>query len=269
MNLTLLDKLKTIFDLSKLSSIKLLNFNINIDKSININVKDASVEINPHKLNGKQRRALQDILRKSLDESGVILASDKAGEVDAVRSELPSIQGDIEKFQRIIPPTDTPLLHACLYLRQRHLKGDHVDDMKQQIARIYGQRGRNFANLCSAGYLEDWFLPLHQGLSQMYPDDPMTAKAKFLDIYSVIVDELPWTVFVCARMSKAKITRDIVDKIKRNMQNGIRFLNVHALGELNSKKTSAILPDILKETGAIAARMEQEPTRVFVRLEVP
>lgn len=103
----------------------------------------------------------------------------------------------------------------------------------------------------------------------MYPDDPMTAKAKFLDIYSVIVDELPWTVFVCARMSKAKITRDIVDKIKRNMQNGIRFLNVHALGELNSKKTSAILPEILKETGAIAARMEQEPTRVFARLEIP
>jgi len=53
------------------------------------------------------------------------------------------------------------------------------------------------------------------------------------------------------------------------MQNGIRLLNVHALGELNSKKTSAILPEILKETGAIAARMEQEPTRVFVRLEVP
>ncbi len=33
MNLTLLDKLKTIFDLSKLSSIKLLNFNINIPAS--------------------------------------------------------------------------------------------------------------------------------------------------------------------------------------------------------------------------------------------
>jgi hypothetical protein len=134
---------------------------------------------------------------------------------------------------------------------------------------VYGPRGRNFANLCTAGYLEDWFLPLHRELLLAYPNDPVAAKTKFLTVYNLVVTELPWTVFICSNTSKAKAISTVVSKINRNLQNGVRFLNLHGLGDTNAKKIASILPEIQKETGAVTARMEQDSSRIFVRLEVP
>jgi hypothetical protein len=267
----LLERLKKTIgiDLSKLTSLVRLNINVNIDRSVHIDAKGSSVDINPAKLNGKQRRNLQAILRESLEEAGVLLVSDKAETVDAVRADMSAIQSEIGQLQRIVPPEDIPLLHASLYLRYRHRAGGAIEDLKMQIARVYGQRGRNFANLCSAGYLEDWFLPLHQELTRKHSDDPAAAKAKFLSIYALVVNELPWTVFICARISKKKAAADIARKVRQNAQNGIRFFNLHALGESNTKKIIAMLPDIQKMTGSVVAHMEQEPARIFVRLEVP
>jgi hypothetical protein len=265
-----LERLKTIgIDLSKLTSIKLLNLNVNIDRSVHVDIPNAKVEINPERLNGKQRRALQGIIRDGLLESGVILASDQSDTVDAVRAELPTIQSAVAQFQNILPPADLPLLRACLYLRQRYREGRHVDDLKAQITGVYGQRGGNFANLCSAGYLEDWFLPLHQELSRLYPDDPVKVKSIFLNTYTQVVNELPWTFFVCSSVSKAKTTEAVIGKLKRNQHNGIHFMNLHGLGAPNTKKIESILPDIQSATGAVVTRREQELTRIFVRLEMP
>lgn len=269
--MSILDKLKTIgLDFSKLRNIKVLNFAFNIDKSIHIHADGATVTINPDLLNGKQQRELKNILRETgLYEAGAILNERELPAVESVRAALPEMKADITQFQSLVPAQDIPLLHACLYLRQCYRHGTPVEDHKAQITRSYGPRGRNFANLCSAGYLEDWFLPLHTELQTRYPEDPLTARAKFLSIYDVVLNELPWTIFVCARTSKAKTSAAVIDKIQKNLQNGVRFLNLHGLGETNVKRVLAMMPEIQKVTGAVQAKMEQEPTRIFVRLEVP
>lgn len=265
------DRLKTIgVDVSKLTSINLLKINFTIDRSVHIDNSKSTLEINPAIFNGKQRRQIKTLLREQgLLEAGAILDSKETEIVDLVRSELPALQADISKFQAMIPVADLALLHACLYLRARFRSGNHVDDLKAEISKVYGQRGRNFSNLCTAGYLEDWFLPLYAELQSRHPGDPITAKSKFIGIYNTIVSELPWTVFICSSTSKPKAVSTVVGKINRNIQNGVRFLNLHGLGEKNSKKIASILPEIQKETGAIAAKMEQDTTRIFVRLEVP
>ena len=83
------------------------------------------------------------------------------------------------------------------------------------------------------------------------------------------MNELPWTVFVCSSTSEAKTTGAVIDKLKRNQQNGIRFMNLHGLGAANARKIGEMLPDIQTATGAVVTRREQEPTRIFVRPEVP
>ncbi len=268
------ERLKAIgINLPKLSSITGIKFssliNINIDKSVTTKVEGSTFVIDPHSLTPRQQHGLRQILRtEALDEAGVILDENSAPTVNAALEALPGIEETARKFRPILLPKDIPLLNACLFLRARFNSGGSVEGLKTQIVHVYGPRGGHFANLCSAGYLEEWFWPLHEALCSVYPGDLETAKAKFQALYNNIVTDLPWTEFVFSAASAAKITTDICTKMKRNIQNGVNYLNVHGLGKRNVKKVLSILPEIQSRTGAIAAHMDQDATRIFVRLEM-
>src|ERR1039457_487722 len=240
---------------------------IHIDRSIH--VEGLTVVINANKLKGKQKRALKQIMPDLLNESGAILDESSAPTVDAVVKSLPAIQGAAKGLAQIIPPTDVPLLNACLFLRMKYQRGEAVEVLKAQIMRIYGTRGGNFANLCSAGYLESTFLPAYEELTRAYPNNPEEAKAKYQTFYKTVLNELPWTEFVSGRAPAAKTTVHIVEKMKRNVLNGVRYLNIHALGEKNVKTVASILPSIQEQTGANIVKLEKEKSRIFVRFEIP
>jgi hypothetical protein len=189
--------------------------------------------------------------------------------VTAALEALPGIEQTAQKFLPIIPVRDHSLLNACLFLRARFDKGVPIGDLKNQIVQVYGARGRNFANLCSAGYLEKWLWPLYEELKRTYPDDPAQARATFQALYNNIVMDLPWTEFVSTRATGATVTAHISSKMNANLQNGVKYLNIHGLGEDNVQKVLRILPEIEKATGAITAHLDNDKTRIFVRLEMP
>jgi hypothetical protein len=257
-------------NLPKLRNITLLKFGslVHIDNSVK--VEGSVVTIDPAGLSGKQRRALKHTLRTTLlDGAGAILDEASTPTVNAALEALPAVEEAAKRFIPIIPPEDVPLLRASLFLRTRYQAGIAVDEMKGQIVRVYGPRGRNFANLCTAGYLEDWFWPIYEELQRAYPDDPDLCKAKFRGLYNSIVNDLPWTEFVSAHVSKNVIAQEIAEKMKRNVELGVRYLNVHGLGEANVKKVMALLPEIQKQTGAQPAKIDKDAARIFVRLEIP
>jgi len=267
----LLEKLKSIgINLPKLRDIKFFHISVNIDNSVHVDLKNSAVTIDPKRLSGKQRRALQHFLREeALPEYGAILHEKNLGTIETVRSELPGIHREMAALQSVIPPADVPLLQSCLYLRHRFQKNQPVEDLKAQIVHAYGPRGRNFANLCSADYLERWFKPVLDELNVAHPNDPATVKDKFLEFYNRILSELPWTEFVCVSTRQGKAAASIVAKINRNVQTGVRFLNVHGLGDANVKKIMAMLPEIEAATKAVPVKIEQDKARIFVRLEIP
>jgi hypothetical protein len=118
-------------------------------------------------------------------------------------------------------------------------------------------------------YLESTFVPAYEELMRAYPNNPETAKAKYLTFYKTVLNELPITEFVSGRASAAKATAHIVEKMKRNATNGVRYLNIHALGEKNVKTVASILPPIQEQTGASIVHLEKEKSRIFVRFEIP
>lgn len=201
--------------------------------------------------------------------SGVILEEKSSVKVGAVVDSLPDIHEVTNKFKAIIPASDVPLLQACVYLRLKFDRGESVSSMKTEIIRVFGTRGGNFSNLCTAGYLEEWFLPLYDELVRANPDNPIEAKARFLAIYKTIVNELPWTEFVSARQSAEMVMEHIIEKMTRNIENGVRFMNIHGIGEGNVGKVVTMLPELQKKIGAVAVRIDQDPSRIFVRLEIP
>jgi hypothetical protein len=266
-----LEKLKNIgISIPRLREIKILNFSFNIDRSVHIDVPKAHVTINPKRLPGKQRRALERIIRvEGLDSSGAILNERALPVVEDVRAELPAIESEFQYFLSLIPPQDVTMMRACLYLRRRYQRGEQIDDLKGQIVHSYGLRGRNLANLCSAGYLETVFRPVYEELQKAYIGNPTLAKEKFLEFDNMVLTELPWTEFVCVYISKTKVTANVISKMQRNLQNGVRFLNLHGLGESNVKKVLAVLPEVQEKTGAISVKLEQDRARIFMRLEIP
>lgn len=265
------EKLKVIgINLPKLTGISGIRFSslVHIDKSVK--VEGNVVVINLAKITGKRRRQLKHIVgAEVLPEVGAILDETTTPTVVAALEELPSINDTLTKFAPIIPPSDLPLLQACLFLRARFEAGVPVEEMKSQIVRVYGTRGRNFANLCSAKYLEQWFWPLYEELLREHPNDPASAKSKFHQLYNGIVNDLPWTEFVSSRAKQAKVMQHIRDKMQRNLNSGVRYLNLHALGKVNVRKVLKLLPELEKQTGAIAATSERDENRIFVRLEMP
>jgi hypothetical protein len=141
--------------------------------------------------------------------------------------------------------------------------------MQAQIVRIYGTRGAHFANLCTADYLENWFLPPYNELLGDNANDAGAARTKFRKFYNNIVDDLPWTVFVSGAMPIAKLIDLVANKMRSNSEIGVRYLNLHALGPANVEKVVTALPEIIERAEAIVALQEQEKARIFLRLERP
>jgi len=83
------------------------------------------------------------------------------------------------------------------------------------------------------------------------------------------VNVLPWTEFVSARQSAEMVMEHIIEKMTRNIENGVRFMNIHGIGEGNVGKVVTMLPELQKKIGAVAVRIDQDPSRIFVRLEIP
>jgi hypothetical protein len=267
----------------KLSS--LFNVNINV-KTINIGqrtkpeksaklakkiyvVEDATLVIDPAALKPSQRHALKQLLGSELlDQAGAILDETAQPTVNASLEALPKIEQTANQLIAIIPSKDIPLLYAALYLRTRYELGEPIEGLKAQIVQVYGTRGAHFANLCSAGYLERWFLPLFEELLRVSGNDVGVARTRFRKLYNNIVDDLPWTVFVPAAMTPAKLIDLITKKMQNNSGIGVRYLLLHALGPSNVKKVVRALPEIMKQAGVIVAHQEQEKARIFLRFEL-
>jgi hypothetical protein len=225
--------------------------------------------IDPTALKPSQQHALRQLLASQLlDKAGAILDETAQPTVTASLEALPKIEQTANQLVPIIPPKDVSLLYAALYLRTRYELGESIDALKGQIVQVYGTRGAHFANLCTAGYLESWFLPLYQELLRDSGNDAGVARARFRKLYNNIVDDLPWTIFVPTSMSAAKLIDLVTEKMWNNSEIGIRYLNLHALGPSNVTKIVSALPEITKQARVIVAHQEQEKARIFLRFEL-
>src|ERR1039458_5389876 len=101
--MNILERLKTIgLHFPNLKNIKLLNFSLNIDRSVHVDVGSATLTINPEKLSAKQRRELKHIVRTDmLDESGAIVDQGNLPTIGAVMDALPAIEETAAKFVSI------------------------------------------------------------------------------------------------------------------------------------------------------------------------
>ena len=216
---------------------------------------------------------LAPFLREVLEQpDGFILEESALSTIEGVQicENNLEVKQEIEYFREILPATDLTILRSCFYLRKIHNGNMHpreVSKLKSQIVRIYGKRGANMANLCTAGYFESWIRPLYEEIAKN-EGSKAVALVKFQKVYNNIVEELPRTVFVSQTMSASDLEKQILYKLEKIKSYGTDGLNIHALSGPNVNKVRSVIPLIEQRYPDILKSVFEEGARIIIQLQI-
>lgn len=260
------------FDFSRLTSfvnIQIVNKS-NVGSRVQQTDNPPSITVNIALLNPGEATELQGILREGFFTSGNVLLSAARQRIEDYRRAEKSdrFQKEIDYFRDKIPARDIPMLRACLYSNECWERHDpKAPQVKQQICEVYGDRGRNLANLCSAGYLDIWLRPLWEALASGL--EPESAKEKFQSMYNNNVNEMPWTVFVHKTQPENEILDQVLGKLSTNLTYGIRWIKIHGIGATNLDKIRSVIQAVEAQHPGLQKSIAEENNRISVRLELP
>ena len=266
-----LDKLRNLFPELK-SFIKIDSIvNIKItrhDHSKKVEYSDQSKQItfNPKQFSPKEKELFKSAIDSALDENYTLLEDQSNALIEDFRIKDGSSDSrkTLEFLRDKIPAEDFPIWRAALYLAACVAEGEKVADLKADIITRYGTRGRNIANLCSAGYLEDWLIPAYKVFKEN-SENESSAIDKFQILYRIIVEEVSFSVFVSYWMKSEEIKKLIQNKMETNLNYGVKFVNIHGIGKRNVKIIRAIIEEI-EGSQKITKSIKEENKIIFVRL---
>jgi len=226
-----------------LKNVKILS-DISIKSPINIkkNSDNAQLDIriNPQKLTDPESvERVRKMLRAAVAEGGELIETSTQGLI----SEVGQFQNDPEniilreKLSKVIPHRDAAIWEAALFIRRQHREGHSVSELKTDIRLRYGDKGKNIANLCSTGYLEEIIIPIYDELSSK----PDFVYSEFKSQYDVIVTKYPFAVFISRTETSDDAMKEIKEKIEYNKTYGVPSLNIHAISQENIEKITDIL----------------------------
>lgn len=248
--------------------------NPNNNSPITINSTGDKVELNIPHLPAQAQAEIESIIARTIDESdGFILEETALSRIEQIQEyeRQPEVKEEIDYFRRIIPAKDITTLRACFYLRRLYTQGDkstEVSRLKDQIRRCHGKRGSNMANLCSAGYFDTWIKPLYEEMCRLEPD-AATRIERFQKIYNTILEEQPWTIFVCHSMTEEQLVDQILYKLEKIRSYGTDFLNIHALSSPNVLKVRNVLSVVEQKRPELIKKVSEEGSSIFIRLRIP
>ena len=208
------------------------------------------------------RDQLKEVIREVFEKEGALLtcSADKEirqiGKIERARD----YRRTLKRFSEVLPPTDMRILRECLYLKTAYGPGQkgRSAELKAQIVNVYGERGRRFANLCSAGYFETCFWPSLDRLRFRYTEK--VARVKFLEEFNEIVEEQPWMVFICEKGSEKEFEAEILNKLAY----AVHSVCVHGMGKKNVAKAHESVRRIKARDSQIETAIFEEPGRIKI-----
>ena len=245
------DKLKGLFpELKTLVDIKIGDVNLNFfsgNKKVSANREH--ILLNPDLMNSKEKRDLERVILEAIEEENyIVLQKDYNTIVGKIitHEQLPDVAQKIDFLREALKPDEFPIWRSGVALAKYFNLGDKkiVPKLKQDMVKLYGKRGGNIANICSAGYVENYLFPLYQDLKTSNPDNPENVKEKFQEICNLIVEQSAFAIFVCQYHTSIKLQEEIEERLARNSSYGIHFLNIHAIGDTNIKIVEMVLEKI-------------------------
>ena len=100
----------------------------------------------------------------------------------------------------------------------------------EDLYKKYGSRGNNINNLYGEGYFDNFIKLYYKSLEE---EGRLNEFDKF---FGGFVMEQPITYFVSQIKSQEKMNEELFNKINKNKKYGIKRINIHGLGKINSDK---------------------------------
>lgn len=233
------DKLKALFNLEVNSPIVSINITKNshnpIDKKEFLYDKtNDKLELYLGDMSDEKREKLKEILKEYIGEENKLLEKETSKllyKLYKYNKENKNIQL-LSFFKPIIPREDLEALESSLYLREVFQSGfgEDIGKLKYDIIKRFGDRGNNISNLCTAGYFEQFLMPLYN-----------SSKERFKELYDIIVDKSVVAVFVHSQMEQEDIPKEITTKLRISSKYGIKFIHIHGIGSGNIFKIKECL----------------------------
>lgn len=253
------------------SLIKKINASVSGNKLIDWHPDNRKIEIDASKLSPEQLQSL-------MSENKGLLAPIIKGKqfqivADSSREKLQEVRefkkscSSSEIYQFVIekiPEEDRFIWLSALMLRRASEKKDseRVRNIKDQMIANHQQKGRNIANICNTGYLEEYIIPWYEHYVEQEHDDDA-----FIENYRMIVDQLLFIVFVSSFATADELKSEIENKIQTLANAHMKHLFIHALGEQNIKKAEQIISEIKSEIPEIKD-IKTTTTRIAIKAEI-
>lgn len=222
----ILESLKKIIKVDKLTISPKLILNINYKSGNSVFNKD-NIYINYTKLDSEKKEILKMLINENIANGGSIYEKDTFSRLNDLYEYNKKSNEDkalLELYRDLIPQQDLEILKAALYLRKKFVeKTDDTTKLKRDIIHNFGIRGKNIANLCTAGYFETIIKQLSYELD----------KKEFLEVYEKIVSTSLIALFVHSDMDVEQIKTDIFAKIEQCKKNGFKYVHIHGIGKRN------------------------------------
>lgn len=177
--------------------------------TVNLNIVSITGRTIPKE--GKQLEEFKESLLEAFRRGDVQFveeqaSKDIAGYNDTIKkSESTEV---IDYLEGKVPPEDLLYMRTGLYVKKLNDDGNGQDAKRiRDNACRNSQRARNIINLVSAGFLDEYILPIYQA---NYDDA--------VERYNEIVEQMPTLVFVSQGMTVDKAMAIIEDKIRNKEQ---------------------------------------------------
>lgn len=256
------DKLKKLVETTikiDLSNFTLVNINIGtINKAkkggaignepFHVDAKNQTlvIDLDQLKLDKTRYKKFQEIVNEDYVPSGNFLLEQESSSLLErlyVFTKNSEYNKHLSFFEGVISDDDYAALEASYFLRKIHDTGGsshEISSYKADIREEYGQRGGHIANLCTAGYFEELFIPAYN-----------SNEALFKDLYGLVVDRRAMTIFVHAWMKKDEILPKLKRKLEAAKKYGLKMFYIHAKGKTNIKTIHKCLDEYSKKYGSL------------------
>lgn len=258
------DKLKQIFK-TELKDVNFINgIKISSDNKTQV-TNNIFIIGDPKSLPPGTAHQVQTVIGEIYQDKVELLEEETSEKLADYTSKIatPENQSVIEFFKGRLNQEDMILLQSCLYLRTVFNNGGDYSLLKSQIVEKYHGKGASVSNLCTAGYFESLIIPTFQELERNTP----LSNEVFQTIYSDIMTNYPFAVFINQRMNEGEVENMITKKIEANRKNGSMKLNIHGIGERNIEVIFKILTEIEKKLTITRKKIDQSGNAITVKLE--
>jgi len=265
----ILGNLQSIFKID-LSGLKKLQTKVQIifqafSNNKKIVIKGPIIIINTNPLDKNEIIRVQGIIRDAVDKDRIPLLQDDTQKLleDFKHVDSESVSQNLTAyFKGKIPATDIEALRQSIYVKAVSDRGGDIQKLKRDITARYGNRGKNICNLYSAGYFTSQIQPMYEEMISQ----PDFSPSDFNTAYEMIVIESPYAVFINREMANESAVKEVRDRIDTAKKYGIRYLNIHGIGEANVDKIVFIL-EKLRSDFSLPEEIKRQGNVIVVKIQ--